>query len=80
VVSFLLPTFTKDVAIIWWMNALATAVCYLAAYLFTSPTNKVENGIGEEEGEEETSTTKKWLKQAFRALDYGSGQERGLRK
>ena len=28
-----MPTFTKDVALIWWGNAVATAGCYAYAYL-----------------------------------------------
>lgn len=75
-VSVAMPTFTKDVVIIWWANAVATAACYAYAYLKPKDTGYTS----EEEGETERSSLPPFLVKAFKALDYGSGQERGLRK
>lgn len=69
-VSLLLPTFTKDVTIIWWANAIATAACYAYAYLIPKSDDTANAN----------DSLPPWLKQAFKALDFGSGQERGLRK
>ena len=74
-VSVAVPVFTKDVAIIWWANAAATAGCYIWAY---SSGPDVET-ISEEDAKD-NSAVRSMLIKAFKALDYGSGQERGVRK
>lgn len=72
VVSILMPTFTKDVAIIWWANLATVAVCY--AYAFANEDRKAEDdGTAK-------SVLPKPITQALNALDYGSGKERGVRK
>ena len=76
VVSIAMPVVTKDVALIWWGNALATAACYAYAYL--KPAADGEAGVSADD--DEKSSLPLWVIQAFKALDYGSGQERGLRK
>jgi len=82
-VSLALPAVTKDVALIWWGNAAVTALCY--AYGFSrsaeeeqEPDESEVEGEGEEGGAQQGFN--KVLIQAFKALDYGSGRERGLRK
>jgi hypothetical protein len=84
ILSLIMPTFTKDVTIIWWGNALAVLVSYGYAYL--KPKSEVElvddmttnDDVITDEKEEKSLP--KALLQAFKALDYGSGQERGARK
>lgn len=71
-VSIIMPTFTKDVAIIWWANLATVAVCY--AFAFANEDKK-----GEDEGTAK-SVLPKPVTQALNALDYGSGKERGVRK
>ena len=82
--SILLPTFTKDVAIIWWANALATILCYIYAYFFKKEIIPVDIDEDTEEifGKtmEQPNFFPNFVLQAFKALDYGSGQERGTRK
>ncbi len=83
VVSLALPLLTRDVALLWWANAATVALCYL--YGFSRPVAKLEEEqeLEQEGGEQEQEGgggVVRALKQAFRALDYGSGQERGLRK
>jgi hypothetical protein len=73
IVSLALPAVTKDVAIIWYANALATLACYGYAYL--KPKNDITS-----DNEDENQTLPPFLVKAFKALDYGSGQERGARK
>lgn len=71
VVSIVLPSFTRDVALIWQANLLVFILCYV--YAFLKPSN----------GEEDTDVGGNIpvvLKKVLTALDYGSGQERGLRK
>ena len=72
-VSLALPTVTKDVTIIWYANALATAGCYAYAFLKPKKQNMSDN-------EDDNETLPPILVKAFKALDYGSGQERGARK
>lgn len=69
-VSFALPTITRDCPTIWWANAAAVVACYAYAFLLKTP----------EPVEAETSGLPPLLAQIFKALDYGSGQERGARK
>lgn len=84
-VSIALPSVTKDTAIIWWANAAATAVCYVYAYNKPVVEGERERD-GEGEGEvlgkamEQPNFFPRFVLQAFKALDYGSGQERGARK
>ena len=79
VVSFAAPFITKDVAIIWWLNAAVMGASY--AYAFSAP-----ESVDEENGDEVndvgsgTSSAGRVLIKAFKALDYGSGKERGTRK
>ena len=68
VVSLIMPTLTKDTAIIWWANFVAVGACY--AYAFLKP--KVEG--------EEKSAVPEFISKGIKALDYGSGKERGERK
>mmetsp|Transcript_8175 Transcript_8175/g.13771 ORF Transcript_8175/g.13771 Transcript_8175/m.13771 type:complete len:264 (+) Transcript_8175:1093-1884(+) len=69
--SIVAPTFTKDVAIIWWINFVVTGGCY--AYAYATQDKR------EEEGAQKTSLPP-LISKAIKALDYGSGQERGVRK
>lgn len=71
IVSLALPAITKDVTIIWYANGITTAACY--AYAFLKPKNESDN-------EDDNQTLPPILVKAFKALDYGSGQERGARK
>mmetsp|Transcript_19333 Transcript_19333/g.18664 ORF Transcript_19333/g.18664 Transcript_19333/m.18664 type:complete len:281 (+) Transcript_19333:116-958(+) len=68
VVSLIMPSLTKDTAIIWWANAVAVAGCYAFAYLKPK-----------EEGEDK-SLVPEFISKGIKALDYGSGKERGERK
>lgn len=74
VVSFALPTITRDCPTIWWANALAVAGCYAYAFLL-KPDAEAEGSDGSE-----GPALPSFLAQAYKALDYGSGQERGARK
>jgi len=70
-VSVIMPSFTKDTGTIWWGNAAAMAVCYSWAYLKPESEDKgVGGGI----------QLPPWLRKIWLALDYGSGQERGVRR
>jgi hypothetical protein len=73
-VSITMPTFTKDVGLIWWANLATVALCY--AWAFSSDEQKAAR----DEGTEEKSVLPKVVTQALNALDYGSGKERGVRK
>jgi len=72
-VSLAMPVITKDVAIIWWVNVVTVAACY--AYAYTKPK---EGMIVDEDGD--NSSLPPLVVKALKALDYGSGQERGKRK
>ena len=76
-VSLLMPVFTKDVGIIWWGNLLATIACYVYAYTKPKQDPTLESL---ESGDEENAKLPSLMIQALKALDYGSGQERGARK
>lgn len=81
IVSLAMPVFTKDIPVIWWGNAVVTFLCYL--YAFARPANDDTTGgqsEDDEEGEAKTSSFRRLLIKAAKALDYGSGQERGLRQ
>eukprot|EP01041_Mallomonas_annulata_P003829 gene3829-7629_t len=75
-ISVALPAVTKDIALIWWANFVVVAACYGYAFL-KPPTQSEGSAISESEME---SPLPPFLRQALKALDYGSGQERGLRK
>jgi len=76
IVSLGMPFLTKDMPTIWWANAVATGASYGYAYMFQG-----KGGGGEGvEGEEEDETLPAPLKAALKALDWGSGRERGVRK
>lgn len=78
-VSLLMPTFTKDVAIIWWVNLVTMAACY--AYAYSKPKQDPTMESLENSNEENSSVgMPTLLLKALKALDYGSGQERGSRK
>ena len=70
-----MPFATKDVTIIWWSNLVSICLCYLYVYVFKK---------GKQDTSVEDNQTEKVLppliSQIIRALDYGSGQERGVRK
>lgn len=75
VVSLTLPVFTKDVALIWWVNAFSLLGSYTYAYSFKS------TAPGDNNSEKKKKVVlPKFFSQVITALDYGSGQERGLRK
>jgi amino acid transporter len=63
VVSLIMPTLTKDTAIIWWANAVAVAGCY--AFAFLKP--KTEG--------EEKSAVPEFISKGIKALDYGQGKK-----
>lgn len=71
-VSVAMPSFTKDTGLIWWGNAAAVATCYAWAYLKPKADEPAP-------GKVTTSIVPPILLKAWRALDYGSGQERGVR-
>jgi hypothetical protein len=77
IVSLALPSITKDVALIWYANAIATAGCYAYAYL--KPKKRYLSDNNDDENDP-NATLPPILIKAFKALDYGSGQERGARK
>jgi hypothetical protein len=72
-----MPFFTKDVGVIWWGNLIATVGCYIYAYTKPKQDPTLESL---ESGDEENAKLPSLMIQALKALDYGSGQERGARK
>mmetsp|Transcript_8109 Transcript_8109/g.8874 ORF Transcript_8109/g.8874 Transcript_8109/m.8874 type:complete len:305 (+) Transcript_8109:117-1031(+) len=76
-VTLILPTFTKDVVFIWEANLLTLALCYV--YGFTKKPKGTEESNSQEEKTSDSQGSDWWI-QAWKALDYGSGQERGARK
>jgi hypothetical protein len=71
------------VAIIWWGNALATAGCYAYAYAKPPPVESSDGDGDDGEGdgmEDVQQGMAPMLIKAWKALDYGSGQERGARR
>eukprot|EP00607_Mallomonas_marina_P010440 CAMPEP_0182425032 /NCGR_PEP_ID=MMETSP1167-20130531/11366_1 /TAXON_ID=2988 /ORGANISM="Mallomonas Sp, Strain CCMP3275" /LENGTH=255 /DNA_ID=CAMNT_0024605343 /DNA_START=244 /DNA_END=1011 /DNA_ORIENTATION=+ len=77
-VSVSLPSVTRDTVIIWWANAAVVLACYVWAFNRPTVPDSGEGRPAEEE--KEGGGVPKVLRQAWKALDYGSGQERGLRK
>lgn len=75
-VSLAMPVITKDVAIIWWVNAVTVAACY--AYAYTKSSEDRSAGAVDEDGD--STSLPPLVAKALKALDYGSGQERGARK
>lgn len=73
-----MPVLTKDVALIWWGNAMITLLCYL--YAFSRPANDDTIGDYDKRDENQMSGFDRLFMKAIKALDYGSGQERGLRQ
>jgi len=67
VVTFGLPFITKDPALIWGANLVLLIGCYAYGYAF-----------GRGEGAEEAALGGRFSG-ALSALDFGSGQERGIR-
>ena len=83
--SILMPSLTKDTALIWWGNFGVTVACYLYAYFLKGePTNEIETDDDDNlvmgKALEQPNFIPRAVIQAFKALDYGSGQERGVRK
>ncbi|CAM9224579.1 unnamed protein product [Ectocarpus fasciculatus] len=70
VVSFAMPFATKDPVPIYWANIATLVACY--GYGFT--VGKPDDG-----GSSSSKNQPKWLKFIFKSLDFGSGQERGVR-
>ena len=75
--SIVLPAVTKDIPTIWWGNAIATAGCYAYAYYIGPTAGEGESILDEGEGGTKSSALPSWVVKAIKALDYGSGQERG---
>ncbi|CAN0029562.1 unnamed protein product, partial [Phaeothamnion confervicola] len=74
-VSLGLPFVTKDPVTIYWANLAATAACYGAAYV------GLGSGEGGDDGDDgDGGNMPEWVRFVFKALDFGSGQERGARK
>jgi len=84
-VSVALPSVTKDPVLIWWANLVVVVGCYVWAFS-KPPVSEGDEGVDEGEAGDEKSGSGEglavpgFLKAAYKALDYGSGQERGLRK
>ena len=86
VVSIIMPTFTKDPVAIYWGNVATIAACYIYAYFLkpaqeATPAALSNAGDGDsilDEGK--NSALPSWIIKAYKALDYGSGQERGARR
>ena len=82
-ISLALPAATKDVTVIWWANAAVVAASYAYAYLLkpasstTTSISTESEADGDSLNAEETNAVGALLVKAFKALDYGSGQERG---
>jgi len=68
--NLLAPFVTKDPVLIYWANLVVTAACYGYGLLLWKPSDAPA----------EADTTPGWVKDALKALDYGSGRERGARK
>lgn len=80
IASLALPSVTKDVALIWWANAAIVALSYLYAYFLKKPDEGKRGSEGVEDAEDVTGAAGSFWVKAFKALDYGSGQERGARR
>lgn len=70
VISLLSPVLTKDPFLIWVANFAVVAGCYGYSYLIA------EN---DDDDNNDGNKTPEWLKFVYRSLDFGSGQERGVR-
>jgi len=67
------PSFTKEPSTIYWINAAVLGISYAISY--SAPFPLFDQGDAQQEEQEGPE----WLSWAFKALDFGSGQERGLR-
>lgn len=76
-VSLAMPAITKDVAIIWWVNLVTVVACY--AFAYSKAAEAKSQGL-EGDDQEPASSLPPIILKALKALDYGSGQERGQRK
>ena len=72
-ISLAAPAVTRDCEAIWFANLLAVAVSFAAAAAQNAGGG---GGGGEESGKKKNET----LEFAMKALDFGSGRERGERK
>jgi hypothetical protein len=77
VVSLVAPTATKDPGLIWWLDAGTVGLCY--AYFYTIGAQAAVNPAADDNGDSQKSGVEKALKFAMRAIDFGSGVERGQR-
>lgn len=77
-VSLLAPVATKNTGAIWTLDAAAVGLCY--AYFYTIGADGAEQARagGADDGAEK-SGVEKALRFALRAIDFGSGVERGVR-
>eukprot|EP00548_Thalassiothrix_antarctica_P005548 CAMPEP_0194133154 /NCGR_PEP_ID=MMETSP0152-20130528/3447_1 /TAXON_ID=1049557 /ORGANISM="Thalassiothrix antarctica, Strain L6-D1" /LENGTH=347 /DNA_ID=CAMNT_0038828417 /DNA_START=94 /DNA_END=1137 /DNA_ORIENTATION=- len=73
IVSLLAPVVTKDTGLIWDVNFLLVSACYGYAYL------KDQND-DDDSGNKKNKKKPAWLKFIYNSLDFGSGQERGVRQ
>jgi len=70
-ISLVAPIVTKDPELIWFANLIVVAGSYVYAYVIADAEDSTE-----EEGKKQPA----WLKFVYKALDFGTGQERGARK
>lgn len=70
--NLLLPNVTKDPPAIFWANLAVMAGCY-AYFLLLNPSADAASGAGADASLPEP------IKFALKALDFGSGRERGVR-
>ncbi|CAM9162701.1 unnamed protein product, partial [Choristocarpus tenellus] len=65
------PFFTKDPVLIYWANIAVLALSYGYGFTVGSP------GVGGELSSDKDKNRPQWLKFLYKAVDFGSGQERG---
>ncbi|KAG8457138.1 hypothetical protein KFE25_012713 [Diacronema lutheri] len=75
-VSLAAPVATKEPSLIWWADAGAVGLCY--AYFFTVG-KEADPALVRADSDDEQSGAQRALKFALRAIDFGSGVERGQR-
>lgn len=76
VVSLAAPAATKDTALIWWADAGAVGLCYAYSYALGADAPAQPDA---DASDERKSGVQKALKFALKAIDFGSGVERGAR-
>ncbi|KAJ1627393.1 hypothetical protein T492DRAFT_1025380 [Pavlovales sp. CCMP2436] len=76
VVSLVAPVATKDPGLIWWLDAGAVGLCY--AYFYTIGAEGALRGESPDDEGEKTGLQRA-AKFAMKAIDFGSGVERGQR-